>query len=198
MGSWRAHGDSTWGWSPTLWTQGGTGCPGRQRQSGSPSAHGLQPMGPSAAHEAAVARGVCRSQRAAQHHHGRPRFDVYDDRVGALPKWAEWRYGPQERTMLAVTHQKRSLEGGFGPRWGAFKTSRNHASKGALPRTSGSPSLNKCVCGVGPRFEGTHPGVACGRGLRAMEPGRVVATGTDIVTGAQGLAQTRYADGGLP
>ena len=160
-----AHGVPTatapGGWSPTLWTAGQDGM---LVDNANPevSAHGLQPMGPSAAHEAAVARGFVDSTCSTVP----PRTSL-----ALTCTTTGWARCPNGRSGATVHRnapcwrsrtRKRSLEGGFGPRWGAFKTSRNHASKGALPRTSGSPSL-KSACGVGPRFEGTHPGMACGR-----------------------------------
>ena len=40
-----------------------------------------------------------------------PRFDVQNDVSGDLPKWAEWNYGPQERTLVALSGS-RALRGG--------------------------------------------------------------------------------------
>lgn len=34
-----------------------------------------------------------------------PRYDMFDDRKGGQPKWAEWYYGPQERLMASAHYR---------------------------------------------------------------------------------------------
>jgi len=127
-----------------------------------------------------------------------PRFDVYDDRVGALPKWAEWRYGPQERTMLAVTHQKAFSGGWVWTTLGSLQDVEESRIKRRFAqdlrvtqreqvRVWGWTSVVR-----GRIREWRVEGGLDGQWNRVASS----ATGTDIVTGAQTLAQTRYADGG--
>ena len=114
MGSWRAHGDSSWGLVTHLVDRrAGRDVVVDKRRPTSFS----RPRG--------TANGICRQRMRLKLREGFvdvnvqhstttdvPRFDVYNDRVGALPKWAEWHYGPQTRTMLGATHQW-----AFSDRW---------------------------------------------------------------------------------
>ena len=199
MGSWRAHGDSTWGLVTHLVERRAgrdvlvdNADPEIQAPTGY-SQWDIQQRMRLRLREGFVDVNVQHSTTTDV-----PRFDVYNDRVGALPKWAEWRYGPQERTMLAVTHQKAFSGGWVWTTLGSLQDVEESRIKRRFAQDVRITQLeNVRVWGWTSVLRGRIREWRVEGGLDGQW-NRVAssATGTDIVTGAQGLAQTRYADGG--
>ena len=180
MGSWRAHGDSTWGLVTHLVERRAgrdvlvdNADPEIQAPTGY-SQWDIQQRMRLRLREGFVDVNVQHSTTTDV-----PRFDVYNDRVGALPKWAEWRYGPQERTMLAVTHQKAFSGGWVWTTLGSLQDVEGVSHQKALcAGRQDHPAGKRARVGLDLGLEGTHSGMACGRRPgRAMEPDRVVCHG---------------------
>ena len=199
MGSWRAHGDSSWGLVTHLVDRRA----GRDvvvdnddPQVQSPTGYSqwdLQQRMRLKLREGFVDVNVQHSTTTDV-----PRFDVYNDRVGALPKWAEWHYGPQTRTMLGATHQW-----AFSDRWvwttlGSLQEVEESRIKRRFGQGQRVSQLEQVrVWGWTSVLRGRIREWRVEGGLDGQW-NRVAssARGTDIVTGIQSLAQTRYADGG--
>ena len=199
MGSWRAHGDSTWGLVTHLVERRAgrdvlvdNADPEIQAPTGY-SQWDIQQRTRLRLREGFVDVNVQHSTTTDV-----PRFDVYNDRVGTLPKWAEWRYGPQERTMLSVTHQKAFSGGWVWTTLGSLQDVEESRIKRRFAQDVRITQLeNVRVWGWTSVLRGRIREWRVEGGLDGQW-NRVAssAKGTDIVTGAQGLAQTRYADGG--
>ena len=167
MGSWRAHGDSTWGLVTHLVERRvgrdvlvDNADPEIQAPTGY-SQWDLQQRMRLRLREGFVDVNVQHSTTTDV-----PRFDVYNDRVGALPKWAEWRYGPQERTMLAVTHQKAFSGGWVWTTLGSLQDVEESRIKRRFAQDlKDHPAGKRARVGLDLGLEGTHPRVACGRRL---------------------------------
>ena len=107
MGSWRAHGDSTWGLVPFIATRiNGVDSlisnpdPKKQSPTGytqNDFLHKLRVGIPGGAIETNIQ--YSKSSNIA-------RFDKINDFSGDSLRWAEWNYGPQERFMTAVTWEQ--------------------------------------------------------------------------------------------
>ena len=127
-----------------------------------------------------------------------PRFDTYNDEVNGQPKWAEWFYGPQERTLVAATavfHFPR------GPIWTTTGSVQN-IEESRIKRRFGQDwrvtQLEKLdVWGFNSVLRGRRGEWHWESGLDAQwNDVNSTASGTDIETGLTAPEWTRYADGG--
>ena len=111
MGSRRAHGDSSWGRVPWLVER----LEGRDSLVANPDPDVQVPTGYSQWDlqqrlRARIPSGYVDVNVQHSTTSNVPRFDVTNDVAGGTRKWAEWSYGPQERTMVAAT-ASRSVRG---------------------------------------------------------------------------------------
>ena len=128
-----------------------------------------------------------------------PRFDALNDVSGdgVTPRWAEWSYGPQRRTLLASTYQ-RSLGGMHWTTTGSaqrIQESRIKRRFGSDARTTQVETVD--VLGLTSSLQGWRGPWAWQAGL----DGQWNAVDSDaseerLDTGEVGAAPTRYADGG--
>ena len=127
-----------------------------------------------------------------------PRFDTYNDEVNGQPKWAEWFYGPQERTLVAATtvfHLPR------GPIW-TTTASVQKIQESRIKRRFGKDwrvtQLEKLdVWGLNSVLRSRRGEWHWESGLDAQwNDVNSTASGTDIETGRMAPEWTRYADGG--
>ena len=107
MGSWRAHGDSTWGLVPLVATRiNGVDSiisnPDPEKQS--PTGYSQQDF----LHKLrlGIPGGAIETNVQYSKSSNIPRFDKLNDFSGAGLRWAEWDYGPQERLMTALTWEQ--------------------------------------------------------------------------------------------
>jgi hemoglobin/transferrin/lactoferrin receptor protein len=104
MGRWRAHGDSTWGKVPWVVQH----IDGRDTVVANSNPDEQVPTGYDQwdfQHRMAMRWGGTHLDLNLQHSTTSdvPRFDVYNDVSGGTLKWAEWMYGPQRRSLVALT-----------------------------------------------------------------------------------------------
>ena len=127
-----------------------------------------------------------------------PRFDTYNDEVNGQPKWAEWFYGPQVRTLVAATavfHLPR------GPIWTTTASVQN-IEESRIKRRFGRDwrvtQLEQLdVYGLNSVLRGRREEWHWESGLDAQwNDVNSTASGTDIETGLTAPEWTRYADGG--
>lgn len=103
MGSWRAHGDSAWGLVPWVVER----LEGKDTLMANPNPETQVPTGydqwdVQQRLRAAVPGGLVDVNFQHSATSDVPRFDVRNDVSGGQPKWAEWNYGPQERTLVST------------------------------------------------------------------------------------------------
>jgi hemoglobin/transferrin/lactoferrin receptor protein len=199
MGSWRAHGDSTWGLVP--WVVDRTG--GRDTLMANPDPE----VQISTAYEQwdVQQRLRVRSRRGhaelnVQHSTTGdvPRFDVQNDVSGDLPKWAEWNYGPQERTLVALSGS-RALRGGAVwstlASYQAVEESRIKRRFGQDWRVTQLEELE--VWGATSTLRGHRRGVTWEAGMDGQwNDVTSTASALNLVTDSVTADLTRYADGG--
>ena len=111
MGRWRAHGDSTWGRVPWVVQQ----MDGRDTLVANGNTDVQVPTGYDQwdlQHRMAASWGGTHLDLNLQHSTTSdvPRFDVYNDVSGGTLKWAEWLYGPQRRSLVALTVNQAVLD----------------------------------------------------------------------------------------
>jgi len=199
MGSWRAHEDSTWGLVP--WVVDRTG--GRDTLVANPDPE----VQISTAYEQwdVQQRLRVRSRRGhaelnVQHSTTGdvPRFDVQNDVSGDLPKWAEWNYGPQERTLVALSGS-RALHGGAVwstlASYQAVEESRIKRRFGQDWRVTQLEELH--VWGANSTIRGHRRGVTWEAGMDGQwNDVASTASALNLVTDSVTADLTRYADGG--
>ena len=107
MGSWRAHGDSTWGLVPFIATRiNGVDSlisnsdPKKQSPTGYTQNDFLHKL------RLGIPGGAIETNVQYSKSSNIPRFDRINDFSGDSLRWAEWNYGPQERLMTAVTWEQ--------------------------------------------------------------------------------------------
>ena len=107
MGSWRAHGDSTWGLVPFIATRiNGVDSlianpdPEKQSPTGYTQNDFLHKL------RLGIPGGAIETNIQYSKSSNIPRFDKINDFSGDSLRWAEWNYGPQERLMTAVTWEQ--------------------------------------------------------------------------------------------
>jgi hemoglobin/transferrin/lactoferrin receptor protein len=107
MGSWRAHGDSTWGLVPFIATridsvdsQMSNPDPEKQSPTGYTQNDFLHKL------RLGIPGGAIETNIQYSKSSNIPRFDKINDFSGDSLRWAEWNYGPQERLMTAVTWEQ--------------------------------------------------------------------------------------------
>ena len=198
MGSWRAHGDSSWGRVPLLVGRIGgrdtlvtNSDPDVQAPTGY-TQWDLQQRVRSRIGQNLVDVNVQHSTSSDV-----PRFDVYNDEVKGAPKWAEWNYGPQKRTLVAGT-LSRTLRGFSWQTVASFQSieeSRIRRRFGQDERITQQESVD--VWGLTSVLRGQRQEVAWEAGLDGQwnDVGSV-AFAENIVTGESRSDLTRYADGG--
>jgi len=107
MGSWRSHGDSTWGLVPFIATRiNGVDSlipnpdPKKQSPTGYTQNDFLHKL------RLGIPGGAIETNVQYSKSSNIPRFDRINDFSGDSLRWAEWNYGPQERLMTAVTWEQ--------------------------------------------------------------------------------------------
>ena len=127
-----------------------------------------------------------------------PRFDTYNDEVNGQPKWAEWFYGPQERTLVAATAVFPLPRGAIWTTTASFQKiqeSRIRRRFGQDWRVTQLENLD--VWGLNSVLRGHRGEWRWESGLDAQwNDVHSTATGMDIETGQTSPEWTRYADGG--
>ena len=199
MGSWRAHGDSTWGLVPfTVVRQGGKDTLVANADPTLQVATAYDQWDFQHRMRAHWKGGFIDLNLQHSTTGDVPRFDVYNDMAGGTTKWAEWAYGPQQRSLAALTLQRAVAE-----RWTwttlasvqRIEESRIKRRFGSDMRTVQRESL----------LVGGLTSVLRGRvGEWKMEAGadgqwnavESTARFEDLASGLKGDAWTRYADGG--
>ena len=106
MGSWRRHGNATWGLDSlyVVRTEGTDEVrineePELQVGSGYSQQDWLQKF------RVQLGPGILDLNFQWSRSGDIPRYDVSGDLSGGQPKWAEWNYGPQQRTMASAQYQ---------------------------------------------------------------------------------------------
>ena len=199
MGSWRAHGDSTWGLVPWVVER----------------VDGRDTLVANADPEVQVPTGygqwdVQQRVRAAlpggsidlniQHSTTTdvPRFDVRNDVAGGLPKWAEWSYGPQERTLVSAA----SSQNLWGRTVWTTMASYQAISESRIKRRFGQDARitqleDVDVWGLTSVLRGNRRGISWESGVDAQwNDVTSTASALNLVTGGVSPDLTRYADGG--
>ena len=128
-----------------------------------------------------------------------PRFDALNDVTsdGVTPRWAEWSYGPQRRTLLSsrLQHSLRDVQWvtiGSYQRIGEERIKRRHLSDERVTQTEAVH-----VVGLSSSFRGRWGGWGWESGLDAQwNDVASTAFSEDVSTGRTQSAATRYADGG--
>jgi hemoglobin/transferrin/lactoferrin receptor protein len=199
MGTWRAHGDSTWGLVPWVVER----VEGRDTLVANPNPEVQIPT----AYEQwdLQQRFQVRSRRGhaeinVQHSTTGdvPRFDVQNDVSGGLPKWAEWNYGPQDRTLVALSGS-RALRGGAVwstlASYQAVEESRIKRRLGQDWRVTQLEELD--VWGANSALRGHRRGVSWEAGLDGQwNDVSSTASALNLVSDSVSADLTRYADGG--
>ena len=199
MGSWRTHGDSTWGLVPSLVQQVG----GRDTLIDNPDPEVQVPTGYDQwdlQHRMFVSTPISQFDVNFQHSTTSdvPRFDVFNDMVGDQPKWAEWSYGPQRRSMLSLS----SLSSLWGNVFWTTTASYQHVEESrikrrfeGLQRVTQKEALD--VWGLSSVMRGRKNQVGWEAGLDGQwNTVSSVAQSVHVQTGATSPDWTRYADGG--
>lgn len=199
MGSNRTHGDSTWGLVPFVVER----MEGRDTLISNPDPEVQVPTG----YDQWDLQQRMRVRLSSGHvdlnvQHSTtsdvPRFDTYNDEVNGQPKWAEWFYGPQERTLVAATTV---FPLPSGPIW-TTTASLQKIQESRIKRRFGQDwrvtQLEKLdVWGLNSVLRGHRGEWRWESGLDAQwNDVTSTATGTDIETGRTAPEWTRYADGG--
>lgn len=198
MGAWRVHGDSTWGLVPTLVAR----IDGRDSVVANPDPQRQAPTGYEqwdVQQRMAWRLGATKVDANVQHSttSNVPRFDVYNDVSGGNPKWAEWAYGPQRRSLAAVTVTRPVR----GIQWNTVASVQRideERIKRRFGQTSRVSQLEQVeVWGLTSTAHGRWRNVRWEGGVDGQWNDVVsTATATDIETGATRPDLTRYADGG--
>ena len=127
-----------------------------------------------------------------------PRFDVQNDLSGGQVKWAEWNYGPQERTMVATTFSRRMRGGAIWSTlasYQAIEESRIKRRFGAEERITQLEDVD--VWGWASVLRGRRGGMNWETGMDGQWNDVVsTATSVNLQTGDLDKEWTRYADGG--
>ena len=197
MGSNRTHGDSTWGLVPFVVER----MEGRDTLISNPNPQVQVPTG----YDQWDLQQRMRVRLSSGHvdlnvQHSTtsdvPRFDTYNDEVNGQPKWAEWFYGPQERTLVAATTVFPLPR---GPIW-TTTTSFQKIQESRIKRRFGqdwrvTQLENLNVWGLNSVLRGHRGEWHWESGLDAQwNDVNSAATGTDIETGRTAPEWTRYAD----
>ena len=199
MGSWRAHGDSSWGRVPWLVER----LEGRDSLVANPDPDVQVPTGYSQWDlqqrlRARIPSGYVDVNVQHSTTSNVPRFDVTNDVAGGTRKWAEWSYGPQERTMVAAT-ASRSVRGQAVwttmASYQAISESRIKRRFGQDWRTTQLEHVD--VWGLNSVLRGQRREVSWEAGLDGQWNGVTsTASSLNLETGAVAADWTRYADGG--
>ena len=199
MGSWRMHGDSTWGLVPFV-AQRTNGQdtlienenPNVQAPTGY-SQWDVQQRMRWALREGSLDVNVQHSTTSDV-----PRFDVQNDLSGGQVKWAEWNYGPQERTMVSTTFSRRIRGGAMWSTlvsYQAIEESRIKRRFGADERITQLEDVD--VWGWASVLRGRRGGMNWETGMDGQWNDVVsTATSVNLQTGDLDKEWTRYADGG--
>ena len=199
MGSNRAHGDSAWGLVPFVVER----VDGRDTLVSNPNPEVQVPTGFNQwdlqqRFRARLSSGHLDLNVQHSTSSNVPRFDTYNDMVNGEPKWAEWHYGPQLRTMVAATG---SFHLPGGPIWtttASFQKVEESRIKRRFGENSRIAQVEQLdVWGVNSVVRGLRGEWQWESGLDAQwNDVQSTATGTDIETGMSAAEWTRYADGG--
>ena len=198
MGTWRAHGDSTWGRVPWLVER----IEGRDTLVANPDLNVQSPTGydqwdVQQRFRAKVPRGYVDVNVQHSTTSDVPRFDVFNDVAGGVQKWAEWSYGPQKRSLFATN----LVQGIRGAVWQtmvsyqAVEESRIKRRFGQDDRITQRENLD--VWGVTSVVRGQRRNVDWEAGVDGQwNAVASAATALSLVTGVTQSDLTRYADGG--
>ena len=199
MGSWRAHGDSTWGLVPWVVER----VDGRDTLVANADPEVQVPTGYSQWDvqqrvRAALPGGSVDLNVQHSTTTDVPRFDVRNDVAGGMPKWAEWSYGPQERTLVSAS-LSRSLWGrtvwNTMASYQAISESRIKRRFGQGARITQLEDVD--VWGLTSVLRGNRRGISWESGVDAQwNDVTSTASALDLVTGNVSPDLTRYADGG--
>ena len=198
MGTWRAHGDSTWGRVPWLVER----IEGRDTLVANPDPNVQSPTGydqwdVQQRFRAKVPRGYVDVNVQHSTTSDVPRFDVFNDVAGGVQKWAEWSYGPQKRTLFA-TNLVQGIRGAVWQTMASYQAveeSRIKRRFGQDDRITQRENLD--VWGVTSVVRGQRRNVDWETGVDGQwNDVASAATALNLVTGVTQADLTRYADGG--
>ena len=132
-----------------------------------------------------------------QHTSDVPRFDVQNDLSGGQVKWAEWNYGPQERTMVSTTFSRRIRGGAMWSTlasYQAIEESRIKRRFGAEERITQLEDVD--VWGWASVLRGRRGGMNWETGMDGQWNDVVYSNLCEFADGRPRQGMTRYADGG--
>lgn len=199
MGSWRAHGDTLWGLVPWVVEQAN----GKDTLVENPNPEDQVPTGYSQwdvqqRFRAAVPGGSIDVNFQHSTSTDVPRFDVRNDMAGGQVKWAEWRYGPQERTLLSTSLTQSIWGNTVWTTVGSFQAISESRIKRRFGQTTRIEQIEDVdVWGLTSVLRGRRGGISWESGVDGQwNDVQSEALGYDESSGLIAPDMTRYADGG--
>ena len=199
MGSWRAHGDSTWGLVPWVVER----IDGRDTLVANddpdvqvPTGYGqwdVQQRVRAALPGGSIDLNVQHSTTTDV-----PRFDVRNDEAGGMPKWAEWSYGPQERTLVSAGLSQSIWSRTVWTTMASYQAISESRIKRRFGQDARITQLEDVdVWGLTSVLRGNRRGISWESGVDAQwNDVSSTASAFNLTSGSVSPDLTRYADGG--